>query len=200
MNQGGFILTEFLIAVAIASGLTILTFAMTFTLSTVEVVQYIVYSTSRAHAAANYDQQAQQDTARKKYQSLAESKAFKFLFTNGWFEISKPSELDIRSGSGSNFSQDYALNNAHPSTQGVRVNFTAKLLEMQLPMLGSVTPEDSKGFTTRVNALLIREVSMKECQDYFQKERPEALWGLENNRFSSYRKPSVEAPWEDNGC
>jgi len=201
MNQSGFVLTEFLIAIAIAFGLTMLTFAMTFTLSTVEVVQYIVYSTSRAHAAANFDKQAQQDVARKKYEALVNSPTFKPIFSNGWFEVSKVGQLEIRSGNGENFQAEYSGASSRNNLQGVRTTFKAKILEMQLPFMGKVTAEDEDaGFVTKINAILIREVSMKECQDYFQKERPDALLEMDGNRFSNYRRTGVEGPWEDNGC
>lgn len=199
-NQNGFVVTEFLLAISIAFGLTILTFAMTFTLSTVEVVQYIVYSSSRAHAAANFDPDAQKEAARRKYDSLARNQVFLPLFTNGWFEISKAQELEIRSGNGDNFERDYGGSATRMASQGVRANFKANLLEMRVPFLGQTTAEDDKGFVAKINAILIREVSMKECQDFFEKERPNALLEMGNNRFSVYRKTGVDPVWEDNGC
>ncbi len=200
-NQKGFVTTEFLIAIAIAFGLTILTFAMTFTLSTVEVVQYLVYSASRAHAAGNLNVAAQKSAAQAKYEQLKSSVALKPLFNGNWFEISDSRNLEIRSGNGDNFEKDYpSADGANkPNMQGVRTSFTAKILEMRWPFIGSVTPEDG-GFTTRLNAIIIREVSHEECVNYM-KERVNALWGMDG-RFSKFRKTSSDfaTPWEDNGC
>ena len=54
---------------------------------------------------------------------------------------------------------------------------------------------------TRLNAILIREVSQKECQDYMDQRREE-LWNFDgNNRFSRFRgNNDIATPWEDNGC
>lgn len=201
MNQNGFVLTEFLFAIFIAFGLTILTFALSYTLSTVEVTQYIVYSTSRAHAAANFDKLSQQAVARKKYEQLINDSAFKSLYTNGWFEVSKPATLEIKSGAGENFEQDYG-SSVRKNLQGVRTTFKANLLEMQLPFLGDVTPDEDNddGFVTKINALIIREVSHSECLD-FMKARQDALWQMGGNRFSKFKASTqIDTPWEDNGC
>lgn len=201
MNQKGFVTSEFLIAVTIAFGLTILTFAMTFTLSTVEIVQYIVYSTSRAHAAGNFDVTAQKAEARKKYKELISSPAFAPLFANGWFEISSEAQLEIRSGNGENFENEYAASGNRKNLQGVRTTLKATVLEQRLPFLGRVTSEDD-GFKTRLNAIIMREVSQKECLDYMD-ERARALkTTLGGGRFSSLGNPTkpVTTPWEDNGC
>jgi hypothetical protein len=199
-NQQGFVTTEFLIAIIIAFGLTILTFSMTITLSVVEVAQYVVFSSSRAHAAANYDIASQKKAAQTKFNQLISSQTLAPLFSNGWFEISKPAELEIRSGNGENFEKEYGGSEPRKNLQGVRATFKAKILEMRLPMIGNVTPEDDS-FSTRLNAVLIREVSQKECQDYMEKRAAE-MWTFDGaNRFSKFKKNgNIPTPWEDNGC
>ncbi len=203
-GQRGFITTEFLFAIVIAFGMSMLTFAMTFTLSTVEVAQYIVYSAARAQAAGNLDKNSQIEEARLKYASLAADKKLSSLFTNGWFSISKKSELDVRPGSGSstdNFGGDYQKG-GYDTFQGVRTTFIAKILELNVPFLGKVTPEDG-GFKTRILALMIREPSHQECVK-FQNDR---VVQFGNNpsfdgRFGSFLSKSKDLPipWEDNGC
>ncbi|PIS11226.1 MAG: hypothetical protein COT73_05100 [Bdellovibrio sp. CG10_big_fil_rev_8_21_14_0_10_47_8] len=200
-NQSGFVTTEFLFAVIIAFGLTMLTFALTFTLSTVEIVQYTVYSAARAQAAGNFDVEAQKKTAQSKYEKLIAGNAFGPLFQNGWYTVSKPSDLEIRAGNGDNFEGDYRSSNYVSNTfQGVRATLVAKILEMRLPFVGSVTPEDD-GFKARLTGFLIREPSQKECFD-FMEARKEALWTVDGqNRFSRFRKSTDYAvSWEDNGC
>jgi hypothetical protein len=199
MNDKGFVTSEFLIAVTIAFGMTIITFAMTFTLSTVEVVQYIVYSTSRAHAAGNFDVTAQKEEARRKYQKLIADPVFAPLFANEWFEISPAAQLEIRSGNGENFENDYGVS-ARKNLQGVRTTLKANLLEQHLPLVGNITPEDD-GFKTRINAILLREVSFAECSS-FMESRMAALKAMGNGRFSSLGNSTASLPtlWEDNGC
>ena len=193
-NQNGFVTAEFMFAIVIATCMTFLTFALTFTLSTVEVVQYMVFSSSRAHAAANFDINAQQEAAKSKYTSLISSPTLAPLFSNGWFEA-PVSKLEIRSGAGNNFNQDYEI--FRDSGQGVRVTFRANLLEMKLPLVGNVTSPTGTGFETRINAILLREISQKECFDYMEARVP-ALVDL----FPGLAK-SADVPksiWEDNGC
>lgn len=201
-DNGGFTTVEFLFAIVIAFGLTMLTFAMTTTLSVVEMTQYIVYSASRAHAAANFDVDAQQKTARDKYNSLINSTAMAPLYQNGWFQISTANQLDIRSGDGRNFEREYGGANPMKNLQGVRANLRVKILEMRWPLLGSIKPEDDGvGFSTKVNAILIREVSHTECQNYME-QRKDQLWTFDGqNRFVRFKKTAaIPTPWEDNGC
>lgn len=200
-NSGhGFATIEFLFAIVIAFGLTMITFSLTMTLSVVEVTQYIVYSASRAHAAANFDVEAQKKAAQDKYSSLIQSPAMAPLYQNGWFQVSSPAQLDIRSGAGKNFEREYGGNAPRQNLQGVRTTLRANILEMKLPLLGDIKPEDDS-FSTRVNAVLIREVSHSECLEYMEQRR-ESLWTFDGaNRFSRFRKTAnLPTPWEDNGC
>lgn len=198
-SEGGFATIEFLFAIVIAFGLTMITFSLTMTLSVVEITQYIVYSASRAHAAANFDVDSQRKAAQDKYAALVQSNTMAPLYQNGWFQISSPAQLDIRSGAGKNFEREYGGNAPRQNLQGVRANLKATILDMKLPLLGN-TAEDS-GFSTKINAILIREVSQAECLQ-FMEQRRESLWTFDgNNRFLRFRKTAnLPTPWEDNGC
>lgn len=199
-QSGGFVTTEFLFAVIIAFGMTLATFALTFTLSTVEIAQYIVYSSARAQAAGNMNIEAQKKSAQLKYETLSLKSSFSNLFQNGWFTLSKPADLEIRSGNGENFEKDYAGSDLAYDFQGVRATFTANVLEMQLPLLGKIQPDDDNGFRTRLTAFLIREPSMQECND-FMEARKEKLWDYDGaGRFTRFKKSDAPTPWEDNGC
>ncbi len=199
-NQRGFVTVEFLIAIVIAFGLTILTFSLSLTLSVVEVSQYAVFSASRAHAAANFDVEAQKKAAQNKFGQLIGSPAMAPLFSNGWYEISSPTQLEIRSGNGVNFEREYGGTDPKKNLQGVRATLKAKILELRLPLVGDVKPEDDS-FSARLNAILIREVSLRECQDYMD-QRKEELWNFDGaGRFSRFKKnTAIATPWEDNGC
>lgn len=197
-NQKGFVTSEFLISITIAFGLTMVTFGLTLTLSTAEVVQYIVYSAARAHSASSFDQGTQQEAARQKYRKLVQSPGLSSLLNGQWFEVGKPESLEIRSGNGDNFERDYGADGRRKYMQGVRTTFTANLLEMNLPMIGRVAEADGNGFTTRLNAMLMREVSHSECNQYM-KDRADYLWTFGGGRFNRFKKQSA-TPWEDNGC
>lgn len=196
-GQKGFITTEFLFAIAIAFGMSMLTFAMTFTLSTVEVAQYIVYSAARAQAAGNLDQKTQVDEAKNKYNSLITDKRLASLFLNGWFLISKKADLEVKPGNNENFSGDYKKG-GYDTFQGVRTTFTAKILEMQVPFLGKITPDDD-GFKTKIVALMIRESSTQECVKFMNDRVPQfSSFDRFKTFLSNAKDPPI--PWEDNGC
>jgi hypothetical protein len=196
-NERGFITVEFLFAIVIAFGMSAIVFALTFTLSTVEVGQYIVFSTARAHAAANFDKAAQADAAKAKYSALLSDKGLASLFSNGWFTLSKVSDLEIRQGDGDNFNKDYD-SDSRGDLQGVRTTFTAKILELRLPLIGAITP-DNGSFSAKLTGILIREPTQQECEQYMD-QRAQELWNIGEGRFQTYRKGEVPTPWEDNGC
>lgn len=196
-KQSGFITVEFLFAIVIAFGMSAIVFAMTFTLSTVEVGQYIAFSSARAQAAGNFDKTAQSDAAKAKYSALLADKGLASLFSNGWFTLSKVGQLEIKQGSGDNFSRDYDSEN-RGDMQGVRTVFTAKILEMRLPLIGTITP-DNGSFSAKLTGILIREPSEQECEQYMD-QRAQELWNIGDGRFQTYRKGDSSTPWEDNGC
>jgi hypothetical protein len=199
-EQNGFATTEFLFAVIIAFGMTLITFSMTFTLSVVELAQYVVFSSARAHAAANFDVDAQKKEAQLRFDQLVNNAGLRPLLgkPDGFFTFSKSSDLDIRSGDGKNFESDYTTTSRN-SMQGVRATFVANILETNWPLIGKISPEDG-GFSSRVTAVVIREPSQKECLDYMS-ERNEVLWTFDgNNRFAPFRKTDLPPAWEDNGC
>ena len=170
----------------------------------VEVTQYLSYSTARAHLASNKDPAAQAAKARAKYEALVGSKnAIGTLYQNGWFEAAKPAELDIRqgiTGDGKSFSDDLAGGSDSPERNwflGVSVPFTIKLMKFSFPFLGSTAPDHEDGFQTRLNTMLIRESSEKECKDFMENRRS-ALGTLP--AATTYYDPAAYVPMEDNGC
>jgi len=196
-RESGFITAEFLFAIVIAFGMSAIVFALTFTLSTVEIGQYIVYSAARAQAAANFDKASQSDAAKAKYSALLADKGLSSLFSNGWFTLSKVGDLEIKQGNGDNFSKDYDTG-SRGDLQGVRAVFTAKILEMRLPLIGTITP-DNGSFSAKLTGILIREPSEQECEQYMD-QRAQELWNIGDGRFQPYRKGDDTTPWEDNGC
>jgi len=196
-NQSGLVTVDFLFALVLGFGMSAILFAMTFTLTVVEVAQYITFSAARAHTAANSTVSAQKDAARDKYATLISSPAFAPLFRGGWFEISKKDELDIRSGNGETFQNEYRSNQQNRAVfTGVRAQLTAHMLDMQLPMIGK-TSDDEGGFKTKILTILIREPNEDECQKFIN-DRAAKIQGLESSRFSTYT--SRYFPMEDNGC
>ncbi|MGZ3742963.1 MAG: hypothetical protein ACXVBQ_03810 [Pseudobdellovibrionaceae bacterium] len=202
-SEKGFLSADFLFSIIISAGLCVVFFSLTFTLSMVEVGQYIAYSVSRAHAASDKTQDDQEKAAKTKFAVLQKNEVLKPLFSNGWFEISN---LEIRGAgsTGKDFSDRYPKQSSSvrgvPQV-GIRLSFEAKLLNIKIPMLGPTDPE-GKGFKAFLTGLMIREPSEKECRDQIKNDRYKAILNLDK-RFSKIAGAASEqdyVPMEDNGC
>jgi hypothetical protein len=197
-SQGGFLTTDFLFALILTMGMSAVVFGITYSLVAFQSAQYMVFAASRAHAAGHVSVQEQVSAARTKYGQLLNDGALSVMFNGGWFAISTPEQLDIRSGGDRNFNQDYP--STFPLQQGVRANLTAELLNMNLPFIGQISNVDDDGFNVRVVSLLIRETSMDECIKY-QEDRVNAIWTMRGTQWSSFQGGAIiDTPWEDNGC
>lgn len=202
-NQRGFIVTDFIFAIILASGIGVLLFSVSYSLVVVEITQYVSFATARAHLAGATDPNQQKEKARKKYDSLVTGKGpIASLYNNGWFEIAKSSAVDIRGGpsaDGKTFNTDLG-GEARADRNwflGVSVPLTIKLMEFRFPLLGSTTSENEGGFKTRLNTMLIREPSSKECRDFFE-SRKQALGSLPSAQ--PYYDQGAYIGMEDNGC
>lgn len=203
-SQAGFIITDFIFAIILASGLGVLLFSISYSLAVVEVTQYVSFSTARSHLASNKNPTEQAGKARKKYDSLVSSKnAVGSLYQNGWFEVGKSDAVDIRGGQtadGRKFSDDLGGGADSPDRNwfmGVSVPLTIALMKFNFPFLGSTAPDQDDGFPTKLNTMLIRESSEKECKDFMESRR-QALGSLPS--ATTYYDPAAYFPMEDNGC
>jgi hypothetical protein len=205
-NERGIVTTEFIFSLVIAAGLSILLFSVSYTLAIVEVTQYVVFSAARAHLAANKDPNAQKEAAVAKFKQLTTDKsAIATVYNGTWFEIAKPDDLDVRGGLSADyggkpsFGDDLAGGSDLRSWfLGVSAPFTPKIMNLNLPILGKTTEDgEDSFFKTRVNAMLIREPSQKECQTFFEKRR-NALGQLPS--AEKFYDPGFYVPVEDNGC
>lgn len=202
-NERGVVTTEFIFAIVICAGLSALLFSVTYTLSVIEVTQYVVYSAARAQVPSNTNPDLQREAARAKFKQLTTGKsAIATLYSGNWFAVGKAEGLDIRSGrtgDGRTFGNDLAGGaDLRSWFIGVSTPFTAKILNFKLPFLGSTNPDDDdNSFKTHVSAMLIREPSQKECKDFFEKRRS-ALGQLPSGQH--FYQPASYLPVEDNGC
>lgn len=161
-NERGLITIDFIFAFVLVFSLTILLFALSLTLSVIEITQYITFASARNYFAAHVSQEAQTDLAKRKFDQLVKLPVFRPLFKGEWFRLSSPEvgrEADQR------FQQEYPDNLAGPTGTvfaGVRVTLTAKVLEMRIPFFGP-TFDQEDGFTTRISTFLAREPSTQEC-------------------------------------
>lgn len=204
-DQRGLLAVDYLFAFVIGMGLFLLLFAFTFTLSMTSIAQYIAFSASRSFASAHKSVENQEALARNKFNELKNNNVFAPLFQNGWFDLQIES---VRSGgaNGQDFSQDYNdINDSQEIRQpsvGIRLNFSASILNFRNPLLGNSQSEEDDGFTTRVTGLMNREPSSTECMNQMRREvRYSQILKLDS-RFSILGAPVQQKyqALEDNGC
>ncbi len=200
-NEKGILTLDFLFSFIICFLVMQILFALCFTLSVIEVSQYILFSTARSHMASNVSQTVQIESAREKFKELTTTGAFASLYSGGWFTISKPGDLEIKGGGQEDtFDEEYGKESFRGIPfEGARAKLTAKVLNFQIPFIGRTTDEDD-GLSTNVAAFLIREPTQNECQQ-FMKDRHAAIKNLDPNRFGQLQiKDDSYIPMEDNGC
>lgn len=186
-NNSGFIIADFLFAFVMTIGVGIFIFALTFSLATIEVAQYIVWSTARHYSAANVNQATAAASAKDKLKKLAEEFP---LLTNSsgdsaWFELDIDGavisdRLDQADPSLGISGLDAENDQRQPWT-GVSSKLTLKLFRgLQIPMLGKVG-YDREAFELPVRAFLIRNVSQNECIKFFAGDNggPRLLNGIQ---------------------
>lgn len=206
-NSRGFVSADFIFSLVLAAGLSIVLFALNFTLSMAEVAQYMAFSTARAHAAGHLDQDKQEQMGKDKYQELLNNPELKPIFSAGtetWFQLS--AAPDIRGGGAGQKSFDDIYPSFNEDSQripqvGARFTFSPKLLNIRIAFLGTTAEDPDAGFSTNISALLIREPTQKECWELQIKRRYAAILDLD----SRYKElggsgENKYVPMEDNGC
>lgn len=180
---------DFIFALSIALGFSIVFFAISLTLSMVEVSQYITFAAARAYNGANVSEQAQRELGTAKYNELKSSPVMRAILGSGWFSLG---EAEF-----GNFIEDYPESNPDNDVfVGARIPFQAKILDLQIPFLGRTVENESVTGRATLNAYLMREVTTTECQE-FNRARFNQLKSLDTH----YQGISgTEALITDNGC
>jgi len=208
-NNSGMLIADFLFAFTMVIGIGMFMFALTFSLATIEVGQYIIWSTARNYSAARYNEDLARSEATDKFKALTDQ--FPLLTGSGWFELSadvlRIGELDKIDPS-LTISADDAKNNFRQPWTGASTTINLKLFaNMNVPFLGKVAA-DTSSFTFPVRAFLIRNVSTNECQDFFyiKSERYEGgIMKLKGGNvapaaFGITSECTGNGCGEDNGC
>lgn len=206
-NQSGFITGEFIFAMVLAAGISTVLFAVTYTLSIIEITQYISFSSARALIAADESIDDQVLSSETKYKTLINHKHLKGLFFGDGSLFALSADPDIRTGAegAQDFSDSYRDSQTSPlrfAYSGVRVELTPKIMNLKIAFLGRTSETgEAKEFSTRLTTLLTREPSAKECREKFIQQRYEAI-GRMTDRFKEYGRIGQRdyVPLEDNGC
>ncbi len=209
-NQRGVTTVDYLFSFVLVSGFSLVILTFSATLSVVEIVQYMAFASSRNYFASHTTEDQQKAAARKKFAELKANSVIAPLLNGGWFSVPDDSLIvDFNIPAKYNDYQGYApsdprLNLVH----GVIVEFSAKILDFQIPFFGATRKTDSgggsekSGFTTHITSFLGREPSFEECRQFGN-----ARWGhiknLQNTvGAAAYSKATSAQAVEinDNGC
>ena len=179
-NNSGFIAAEFLFAFSMVIGCGILIFSLTFTLTTIEIAQYITWSAARSYAVGNLSEADSNKAAQAKYKNLASM--FPLLTGKGnsspWFQMSEPrtgSTVESEIGPSSARDNKDSGGQTRHSWDGVAADIDLKLFKgLQIPFLGKIAanPDD---FVFQVRSHLMRHPSQAECQTFFKNKYTEGV-------------------------
>lgn len=215
-SSSGFIIADFLFAFVLVLSIGIFIFGLTFSLATIEVAQYIVWSTARNYSAGNFTEVTAQINAREKFKNLTAK--FPSLTGNGaadpWFELLETNlfigDLSVIDPdfSAKISSDDKTNRNRQPWT-GASAKLYLKLFAgFQIPFLGKVV-ENQNSFEFPIRAFIIRNPSQEECRNFFYNNRyGEGIKRLEGDTLAEpLSAPNFPAGGntqnglgEDNGC
>ena len=221
LSNSGFIIADFLFSFVLVIGIGIVIFGLTFSLATIEIAQYIVWSSARNYVAANDSEALSVTSATLKFNNL--SKQFPLLTGQGntgssWFLLNNfiVGDLAVKDQEfigkmGSDITNISNGEMRQPWT-GASAKITLKLFAgLRIPFLGKITNDPDK-FSFPVRAFIIRSPSTKNCQTFFEKRFKEGISQID--RFNLIQNTAnVAAPpnqgavdqaygkgQEDNGC
>ncbi len=161
-SNRGLISIDFLFGFLMSFAFLMIFFALAYSLTIVEVVQYIAFASSRAYMGADINQSTQANNAKSKAASLIEGKFASFL-GKSWFTLGTGRDyIKIRS-------TDMSLNSQGGPEFfiGVEIPLTIHLLDFRIPFFGRTKATNAgQGFQTQVSSYLIREPTEKECLDF----------------------------------
>lgn len=188
-NQRGNITIDFLFSFVLVMGFSGLLFAMTLTLTAVEITQYMTYASARNYMASHSSQHKQRALAEEKFTKLREHSVPAPLFSNGWFELGSSPVV----GTNRDY-HDHVLD--HYLFHGTWVSFQAHILDFKIPFFGS-TNANGGGFRTEIGSYLGIEVSIEDCIGFTQKR-----WEWIRQIYSGgvYPNPHHYKAFTDNGC
>lgn len=195
-NQGGFIVADFLFSFVLVIGVGMIIFGLTFSLMTIEVAQYVTWSSARSYSAAGSNKESSQEAGQRKIGHL--QKALPFLTEGSWFEMSK--------GTVGSDQQDFvkaSRNNAlgsesrHPWS-GTTATLKLKLFSsLKIPLLGKISDADT--FDMPINAFILRNPSADECQNFYDNRYMQGISQVDDLKFEK-AIPESYISIEDNGC
>lgn len=210
-SQKGVVTIDYLFSFVLIGGFSVLVFALSLTLTVVELTQYITFASARHHYASNMDSNAQSQHGQAKFQELVSNPVFLPLIENGWFELDQNTLVvgpDIPQGR-----EDLAayrdVEDRFNLFHGTVIWFQANVLGFTIPFFGSTVLQDQQGsfdnFGAYIGSYLGRETTYLECRN-FMVDRWEAIQNLPTEFGASYAEANRLVDENhyrlimDNGC
>lgn len=197
-SQAGFIAAEFLFSFVLVISCGMIVFALTFSLMTVEVAQYITWSAARAYSSGNLTNDDSKQAGRDKFKNLVANFPLLSGSSGEWFELKATYVGAGQSGLLTNLDTSNRMGDEtrHPWS-GFSSALDLKLFKsLKLPFLGPITTDQSL-FEFPLHAFILRNPSQDECMKFFE-ERINAIRDLPD--FKSLPSSGTYTPHEDNGC
>lgn len=201
-NERGIITLDFLFAFTLVLGFSALFFALSLTLTIVEVTQYMTFAAARNFTAGHLDANSQKAVADAKFAELLNHEVFKPFYSNGWFEVATPPMVGKISDVITPYNQPAQSPNKFI---GVATRFTARMLDFEIPFYGSTAPEgdgSGSGFNTIIGSYLGRDPTVAECTTFVSQRwsyiRRLPVSGA--SPYSSYNNDGGYVMYADNGC
>ena len=183
----GVLVVEFLFVFVVSLLFVIYFFLLSMTFVQIEVSQYIAFSSSRQYFLGNRNLNFQERYAEIKFDELTNGDTDKRLLFEApsWWELTR---ADISSNIYSTGEEDEGL------FEGVLLNFTAKVIRIQIPFLGG----SSGDVDFQISSSLGREPTIEECQSFFQQKKDFIVRAGRN--YSASIDLSSMKNTGDNGC
>lgn len=208
-NQSGFIFADFIFSLVLVLSSCVILFVLCFSLASVEIGQYITWSTARAYSGGHLTSDRSTLAGKQKFRKL--STQFPLLTganTNTfWFQL----ELQDVGNNNSLIANLQQINTSNSLSNGEpRQPWTGAAAELDvalfrrlyLPFIGKLSTDDSV-FKYNLRAFILRNPSQNECLEFFKQKYDEGVSKIEgswNNRNFLTNAGSDFVPMEDNGC
>lgn len=191
MNQRGALTLDFVFALIVVGGISIVLLSLSFTLFVSQIGQYVAFATSRVYFAGHISKEKQTELAEQKFQQLMRDPNIRRFFGKGWFDLTYEKSDD--------FANEYSSESEKDVFIGTRLNFKASILNTPIPVIGSGDNEGA--FSTKLTSFLGREPSDQECWDFI-KERWNLIQALvpEAANLGQQGGAGDYVPLTDNGC
>lgn len=193
-NERGVLSIDFLFAMMFAFGFAMILFAISITLAGVEISQYVTYSVSRAYNGAHMSRAAQEQNARAKFAEMMAKGTFRDFYALRWITLQEPVLGD--------FTSDYpGASDDSDLFVGARIRMDARVLNLNLPFIGKTIDNPETGRAI-LNSYLLREPSVQECTEEFNRQRWTFIKQLQAGGQQAYSTTPGNSYYliTDNGC